>query len=79
MTVDDLIEMLQELPPHMPVMVRGVAGGFEEINYVDEMTLVMDYHLDGDGMGNHEDYDLVDALNPDALAEHSTQECVVLK
>lgn len=79
MNVEDLIDILSTLPRGMTVMCRGPAGGFKEVEFVDEMQLVLDVNDTSTRMGPHEDYDLVEVVKPSLLDEHEVVECFVLK
>ena len=79
MTVEELIEILQTYPPDMKLALRGYEGGFEDVSFIDEMVLVLEYNQHPSYMGRHEDFDYVDVLYPEEISNYDVQEYLVFK
>ena len=61
MTVQNLIELLKEHDPNLPVMVRGYEGGVDDANVLEKIKVVLNSYTDW-YFGDHEEYfDLNDA------------------
>ena len=79
MLVEDLIALLNEYPMDMKVALTSVGGGFSNVEFVDNMQLVLDYNAASTGRGLHEDLDYVEVVNPDVLESHVIEEYIVIK
>ena len=44
MTVEELIKVLQQHDPKAKAVVCGYEGGFKDINFVEDVTLVPDFY-----------------------------------
>ncbi len=61
MTVQNLIELLKEHDPNLPVMVRGYEGGVDDANVLEKIKVVLNSYTDW-YFGDHEEcFDLNDA------------------
>lgn len=79
MDVGQLRELLDAYPDTMKIAIRGNDGGFTDITFLDEMTLVLHFNQEGTARGEHEDYDFVEVLHEDKLEEYTTEDYLVLK
>jgi hypothetical protein len=39
MTIAELIQTLSQYDPHLPVVVKGYEGGFNDVSIIEEITL----------------------------------------
>jgi hypothetical protein len=46
MTIAELIEKLQNYPQDLRVVVRGYEGGVDDVDYVEETEIYLDYYTD---------------------------------
>jgi hypothetical protein len=44
MTVKDLIKKLEQFHPDMPVVIDGYEGGVNEVDYVIETDIILEYN-----------------------------------
>ena len=58
MTVGNLIELLKEHDPNLPVMVRGYEGGVDDVNVLEKIKVVLNSNTTEWYYGDHEPYDL---------------------
>ena len=79
MIVEDLMSLLSEYPSDMKVAITAIGGGFNDVTFVDNMTLVTDYNSEKSGRGLHEDQDYVEIINPDSLSVYLNEEYIIIK
>lgn len=81
MTVNDLIDILSKYPLELKIAITGLEGGFHDVTYIDEMTLVTDYNDTRNGRGPHEDIDYVEVMLSDQeeLTDYHAENYLVIK
>ena len=58
MTVQELIDKLQEYPKDLRVMIEGYEGGYEDLETLATSKIALNVHDEDDQIyGNHEDCD----------------------
>jgi hypothetical protein len=58
MTIKELVAMLKDFPPDMPVIVNGYEGGYNDVSDVVSKKIVLDYNSPETWYyGSHEDVD----------------------
>jgi hypothetical protein len=65
MTIAKLIEKLQNYPQDLRVVVRGYEGGVDDIDYVEETEIYLDYYT-ARHYGTHE---VVEDVSPCVVCE----------
>jgi hypothetical protein len=60
MTVAELIEKLQKLPPDAPLYVSGYEGGVDDLNFVTHVFVKLNFNPEH-YYGAHEDFDPTDS------------------
>lgn len=80
-TVEELIDILQNYPPDMKIAISGTEGGFNDITFVDEMVLALDYNDSRSSRGIHEDFDFAEIMlgEDDDMNNYEKEEYLVIK
>lgn len=61
MTVEELIEVLQQHDPKATTVVSGYEGGFKDVKFVETLELVPDFY-NQHWMGPYENFEVVKSL-----------------
>jgi hypothetical protein len=59
MTVEKLIEQLQQLEPTLEVYVNGYEGGYDDVDKIEYIEVCRDFYYDEWYCGNHEEFNAV--------------------
>ena len=75
MTVEELINALQQFDPKLRVIMRGYEGGYNDANYAELQKVALDVHTAW-YLGKHEDTDA--SLIKDRLDQYITENGVLI-
>lgn len=59
MTVQELINQLQNLDPTLEVYVNGYEGGYDDVDKIEHIEVCRDFYYDEWYYGNHEEFNAV--------------------